>query len=188
MEILLIISLSVFIVFNIFIISALNSLIKLMKKGSHTINKLSDQARGTLKHLNSEIEHIKEKVDDSFESIDATLANSNRYLAELSALTVTAGNFLEKSNESIVIFNQKISKIDEVKPEIYKSTEVFNLTCLEFISTLRKIDYSIENFTAHYSPIARTVTNIYNNYYKPAKKVYSMLNLFKKGIKIFRKK
>lgn len=188
MEILVIIALSVFIVFNIFVINALSSLIKLMKRGYQAVNKVSEQARGTLKQLNGEIEHVKLKVDDSFGSIDSTLANSNKYLAELSALTVNANSFLEKSNETIVIFNQKIGILDEIKPEIYKSTEVFNLTCLEFISTLRKIDYSIESFTVKYSPLAKTVTNIYSNYYKPAKKIYSMLNLVKKGIKFFKKK
>ncbi len=87
-----------------------------------------------------------------------------------------------------MIFNRKIDKFDEVKPEIYKSAEVFNLTCLEIICTLRKIDYSIESFTVEYSPTARAVTNIYKNYFKPAKKIVSILSLLRKGFKIFSKK
>jgi hypothetical protein len=188
MELLVLIALAVFIVFNIFVIVALSSLIKMMERGSNAIGKISDQARNTLKQINQEVDHIKSKVDVSFDSIGLTLANSNNYLNELRSITSNVNQFFEKSNESIILFNEKIVKFDEIKPTINQSTDLINHTCIVFISSLRKIDRNIDNFTFRYAPTTKLIANLYVNYYKPAKKIYSMLNLLKKGFKIFTKK
>ncbi len=188
MELLIILGLAVFIVLNIMVITALASLVKLTRKGAAHLDRTAELAKGTLKNIDNEVSHMRDRVDESFDSVGKALITSTNYLVELRTMTTNVNDVLKNASVTLITINDKTSRLDELKPAVNHTANIVNLSCLEFIATLRKIDYSIERFTADYSPAAKFINNAYTNYYKPVKKVYSMMQFLRKGFGLFKKK